>query len=371
MMNTQMLMKASEWTAKARMLEEKTANLEAMVRAKNESAEKIRSVVSFLIAFTRWMKSPSAYIEGPLVRNFFEAMLGSTEVDFDAVRLTAVYCDRPENKFMVNASWNDLVNSLTIIASLTKLSSDFPGATFAGYKFAGINVQQKELDESPEAELVWFCGNRWVVVNFVAWRDKSFVDFDVNGICFSNEGFHMKNSGAVGFTDALEGIMAREASYVKRVDILQNNTFPTEKAVNRTTKQKWLGQIYDLISNKWLKIKQAGYTIVGKQPDMFIEKEEDCPITGRKPNYPCVNLQCGHSLSIMGYKGIIAANNEHTESVKCPMCRADLLIKFCDVKKSRVGWNIPDLPSTVAENSYKRGTIISRSLVSPDALEGL
>jgi hypothetical protein len=342
------------------------------VNKMNSTAEQVRNVLGFLIAFMRWMKSPSGYIEGPIIRNLFEFGFRMVEGDWSNVKVAAVYCDRPDNKFMVNASWNELVNNLTIIASLSKLGCDFPQTIFGSYKFCGINIGQKDLDESPEAELVWSCGNRYIIVNFVAWREKTFADFDVNAICFTNEGFQMKNSGSSSFLDALEGILHREAAYVKRADLLQSNSFPVDKCVSRAVKQKWLHQIYDLISNKWLKIKQAGYNIVGKQADMFIERVEECFLTGRKPNYPCVNLQCGHSISIMAYKGIIAANNDDTESIKCPMCRADLLIKFCDTKKTRMQISLPDLPKTTpAELPYKRGTTISKNLVSMDALEAL
>ncbi len=342
------------------------------INCHQSGVQSTKLALSFIIAFQRWMRSPTSFIEGPLIRNFFETLCGESHIDTATIRLTAVYCDRPENKFMVNASWNDLVNSLTIIASLTKLSIDFPGSNFGGWQFQGINVQHKEMDESPEAELVFNHGpNSWIVVQFLAWRDKSFVDFDVNGLCFCNEGFVMKNTGGFTACDALEGIINREASYVKRADILQNSSFPTEKSVSRNTKQKYLSAIYDLISNKWLKIKQAGYKIVGKQPDMYIEKEEECFVTGRKPNYPCVRLQCGHSLSIMAYKGIISSNNEYTESVKCPMCRADLLIKFSEIPKTKISLNIPEIPNTFDGMGHKRGTTISSTLLSSDALDGL
>ena len=330
----------------------------------SDSIYKIRSLTEFLIAFHRWMKSDTGFIEGVVVRNFFEILLGSvTKVDLDFVRLTAVYCDKPENRHLVSSSWSDLVNYLLVIAAVSKVAAvDQP--TFGGWRFSGITTTPREPDDSPASELIFTSSARTIVVTFLAWKDRCYNDFDVNCICFTGSGFGLKNHGSVGFGDVLEGIIHREASYVKRADVLQTNAFGTDKV---GVKQKNFMAIYELISNKWLKIRQAGYSIVGNQPQMYIETEEECIITGCKPNFPCIKFSCGHDLSLMAYKGIVY----NGENPRCPMCRENLTINFTTVEKTRAKVDLPDLPSLAAENFVKRGFSISRDLCSSSALESL
>ena len=60
--------------------------------------------------------------------------------------------------------------------------------------------------------------------------------------------------------------------------------------------------------------------------DFVVEKEQQCTITMVQPPYMKINLICGHGLSIMAIYGLVyIGGSNDTESIKCPLCRYNLI----------------------------------------------
>ena len=101
---------------------------------------------------------------------------------------------------------------------------------------------------------------------------------------------------------------------------------------------------------------------------IYIENKEECPLTSCSPPYPTVILECNHSVSLMGYNGIIEKSIcDDTESIRCPFCRADLKLKLVDKKQNN------NLEVNTSSLSYPLGSIIdtkkkfSTLLINKDA----
>ena len=129
------------------------------------------------------------------------------------------------------------------------------------------------------------------------------------------------------FFTFLNGVINKQVSFIKSLDKEQEFAFP-EYSLSREKKLKYINNIYNTISIPLLKILECGYSLIGRHPEIEIERKDDCPITGCKAPYPTVRLECNHTISLMAYKGIVGTYNEFSEAIKCPICRSDLKIAF-------------------------------------------
>ena len=69
----------------------------------------------------------------------------------------------------------------------------------------------------------------------------------------------------------------------------------------------------------------------------------------------------------MAYKGIINNENDDTESIRCPMCRKDLKIKFdLSIPTSLYNSNCKNLKFSMisSENFRKKSLLISEDAIS-------
>jgi hypothetical protein len=102
--------------------------------------------------------------------------------------------------------------------------------------------------------------------------------------------------------------------------------------IERSNKKIIWGKIIDIFLNMVDTLSEGYKTIdIGdNKMIMFgIEKNNQCSITSCSPPYIKIYMNCGHDLSLMALCGIIInGSSDDTESIKCPLCRADLYPKL-------------------------------------------
>ena len=124
-------------------------------------------------------------------------------------------------------------------------------------------------------------------------------------------------------------ISNRSFHIIPNIEYIQNLAFPAV-AIPAQQKLVFLNQLYQAISLYYIKLIDSGYQPNGFIPDMVTEFKNDCDITGSKPPYPLLTLQCNHKISLMAYKGLLinSTSLDSTEAIRCPYCRQDLKIKI-------------------------------------------
>lgn len=215
-----------------------------------------------------------------------------------------------------------------------------------------------------------------------AWSFKNYMDFSVNAIKFDHNGFSSlcnTNTNVINecqFVDVLDHIQHSHVKYVRKPETHQNDAFPTNSSLNRKLKTFHLNQLYELISERLINVMESGYNLIGRQPIMKVEVNDDCAITGCKAPYPCVQLQCNHFISIMAYKGLISLSGANNERLSCPLCRNVLFIKFQYVKESCTSQPIYEDINQLSRNFNnviynQQQDQLKHKFISKDALENL
>jgi hypothetical protein len=277
------------------------------------------------------------------------------------------------DKIKVASDFYDLLHilDLTLITS-EKNNSGIDPPTFSDYKLKNINklnfiTSTKEC--IPRAKLYFIKGNDSICVDIICWRFKEIVDFSVNNFMLTNNG--LQPFLEYSFLNYLENIYFQEAKYLFRPDLLQNLAFPTQTCLSRSEKSIHLSKMYNLISNRLLKLLPSDYKIIKHNP-IHIEQNDECVITGCKAPYPYVYLECGHKLSIMAYKGILFQTNDtDTQSLRCPLCRHDLKIKFDNsLHGHTTKYTIQDITKLQKELNIQQNLTDSK-FISREAIEHL
>jgi hypothetical protein len=210
----------------------------------------------------------------------------------------------------------------------------------------------------------------YINVDILAWKKNENVDFSVNSFIINNNGLVYNNDSKYEFIQYIQDITNNETCYIKDLKRYQDLAFPSQsESVPREVKVKHLKKLYNMISMTCLRIINNQYSIYGLVPEIEIESNEDCYLTSCKAPYPKVLLECDHWISLMGYRGILdKGENEFTQSIKCPLCRNDLKIKFTNKKNTDNSINIqPILNYLKTFETIKRS--MDLKLISNEAIE--
>jgi hypothetical protein len=334
----------------------------------------------FCVSFLQTTGSYSC-VYGSMVRKCFEMVLQLQNFESNNsigdvlqsdINILFNYQNNPD-KIKIASEFYDLLHvlDLTLLTS-EKNNTNIDVPTFSSYKLKNINklnfiTSTKEC--IPRAKLYFIKGNDSICVDILCWRFKEIVDFSVNNFMLTNNG--LQPFLEYSFLNYLENIYFQEAKYLFRPDLLQNLAFPTQTCLTRNEKSFHLVKMYNLISNRLLKLLPSDYKIIKHNP-IHIEHIEECEITGCKAPYPYIYLECGHKLSIMAYKGILFQTNDtDTQSLRCPLCRHDLKIKFDNsLHGHTTKYTIQDINKLQKELNLQQ-TINDSKFISKEAIEHL
>jgi hypothetical protein len=295
---------------------------------------RFKSRIEFVITFMRWL-SPFSGVIGSFVRRVFELAfhlesfkknnwIGETL----SSNIDIVYCYSHElpniNKLNIVQCFYDRIDQLSSLIQ-----------DFAGWKFEKRERLDSVEGVIPTIRLYFNKEVDTIAVDIYAWKPKNLSNFSLTDFALSQKGIvaHSKDNYNTDFFSFLNNLINKQVSFVKSLEHEQDSAFP-EFPVAREKKIKHINNIYNVISIPLLKLLECGYSLIGRHPEIEIEKKDDCSITGCKAPYPTVNLVCNHTLSLMAYKGIINTDNIFTEAIKCPFCRSDLKLKFKYTKES-------------------------------------
>jgi hypothetical protein len=327
--------------------------------------ERIRERYKFVIVFMKWL-GPDSILFGSFVRRVFELAFHLDTLDTNnwmaeplMSNIDIAFSEHNFSMQQVNTihSFYQKIESLRVSVEIDGWCLD---------KKVSVGLVENNI---PLMRLYFTREASTIVIDLYGWRPVNIIDFDLNGFKLSNSGLfsHYCNNNTDLF-EWLEHIINKTVKITKPIEECQRQAFPSMGSVPRVEKSLFLESMYNTISIPLLKLLEAGYKLIGRHPLITIQREEDCSITGCKAPYPCVTLCCGHTISMMAYKGIITTPVPYTESVKCPMCRSDLIIAFVNTSEN-VRVFKPDTRATKIVPKTQYATVISQ--VSRDAFENL
>ena len=308
--------------------------------------------LSACLAFLKFIDDKSCII-GSIIRNFFEFTLNNSEIGLGSnigdvskndvtILLTT---DSPKNRQHITSKFFTIINKLNYYVDQNRNNQMVVKPYFSNYQYIGIKSMNDFVDFNnytiPRQQLIFSNAFDNFIINFIAWKPSLSYTPSLELLSLNHKGFSFLTSIDTFFTYNLTIISMIEQIAHKQVYInhslskLQDNAFPNDKsAITRNNKVNYLLKMFYIIRDYYLPYMECNYTFSGNVPKIFIEKIEDCLITGCSAPYPVFILNCGHIISMMGYKGLITkGESEFSEAIKCPMCRKDLLIKFEEVKK--------------------------------------
>ena len=307
------------------------------------------------LSFLKFLDDKSC-IFGSFIRNFFEFILNNSEIKLAHTNTGDVTknnikilltSESPKNRQSVTIQFNEIINKLNYI-----LSQNGQNPSFVNYQYIGINDMTDLVDFNghivPRKTLVMSNQFDTFNIEFIAWKPSLSYALPLDLVAFNTRGFFVLTSMDTWFASELnllsifEQIINKQVAIMQPLTRLQDVAFPPDKSsVPRTTKVNYLMKMFNIIKNSYLSFMECSYTFSGIVPKIIIEKIEDCPITGCSAPYPVFILNCGHTISLMGYKGLICkGDTEFSEAIKCPMCRKDLTISFDNVIKNIFSYDI-------------------------------
>lgn len=333
----------------------------------------------FITSFLQTLgKNSCAY--GSTIRKMFECLLQYSNFEANNqlgdmlnsdINILFYYLPNHTDKLTLSTQFFNLLHKLDSIRTLSeKYESGVHTPTFYGYKLVSLNTSLNHTENNeiiPRAKLYFVKKTDSVCIDIICWRYKEIVDFSVNNFIINSNG--IQPLFEYNFLQYLENIFFKETRFIHRPDILQSYAFPINTCLSRKDKTIFLSKMYNLISTRYIKIKSSDYSIV-KNTATFTETSEECSITGCKAPYPYVILQCNHKISLMAYKGILQqTSDEDTQSIRCPMCRADLKVKFECVFEKTLEYKMINIDEYI--NSSNTTTLQDNKYVSREALEQL
>jgi hypothetical protein len=334
------------------------------------------------LSFLKFLDDKSC-IFGSFIRNFFEFTLNNSEIGLahtntgdvtkNNVRILLT-SDNPKNRQNVTIRFNEIINKLNYILDQNRQSPNCSKPSFVNYQYVGISDMTDLIDFNghiiPRKTLVMSNIFDTFNIEFIAWKPSLAYTLPLDLVAFNTRGFFVLTSLDTWFASELNLVSIFEQIINKQVTItqplirLQDVAFPQDKSpVTRNTKVNYLMKMFNIIKSSYLPFMECSYTFSGAVPKIIIEKIEDCPITGCSAPYPVFILKCGHSISLMGYKGLICkGDTEFSEAIKCPMCRKDLTIAFENIIKNTFSYD--KRLDTLEINSTK---LFNQMLLSEDA----
>ena len=255
--------------------------------------------------------------------------------------------------------------------------NDHQTPDFNGFKIFSVKLKVDVLDDNgkviPRAILHFKNKHEEkILVKLIAWREKDNVDYSINSCILNKDGILVNpQTGIVSFYEYLENLVNSETTCIPLLNAYQDNAFPILTSIPRESKVVFLTKLYDFIKNRSLRAIESGFSLVGVIPAIRIEIKEECHLTSCSPPYPVLELECGHWISMMGYKGLIDKGDvECSEAIRCPMCRGDLKIKFITQRETVSRFQYLDFTRYLKKEGEQKRSF-DPFLISQDSLEQL
>jgi len=349
-----------------------------------------KNKILFLICFLNFL-GDQACAYGSIVRKFFDyslrfekaSILSSGNITHD---INVVFMgQRSHNRARTARDFYNIIRILEQTLLYQHINKDCKDMRFGSYKLISIEVMsdlQDDLSKIIPRAVLHFMGEYKnsenlticdkVMVKLQGWFDQPTIDYSVNSCVLTKNGIQLMTQHSItSFYDFIENLCYNQTSSMINLEIYQENAFPKNTSVTRDIKSMFLRKIYNFIVDRYLRVFESGFQIVGYCPSIFIESKEECHLTSCRAPYPCLMLECGHNISLMGYKGIIEKGDvDGTESIRCPMCRSDLKIKFNHQAESKTFFEQYDF-GRILITEVERKRTFDQHFVSQDSFEHL
>lgn len=341
--------------------------------------DKINVSISLITLIESICKNSNVTIFGSFTRNMIEKILMNNSEngfgdpinhDIDIIIFDDIDAFNKDKKYFY-----DIITLFKIIAHnpIYNLDTDF-------YGYLIIDVDEKTLREEDISEHNGY-GKKYLLniphYNIIMKKGENIIKFDLLGYKVKNNKFLWNNEYNVNslllnsdgifiatrdsknsFLNILNGIQTREViCNIDYESILSNFLTRT-----RQEKIQIINQIIWFLTYR-IKILSLGYKKITsnyKFFDYYIEKDEQCDITGNEAPYIKIKLNCNHNISLMALAGIPnIRTSEWSESIKCPFCRSDIELKLIDIPPTEI--IIPKLPrkELIKINDYEITDIIT------------
>lgn len=304
------------------------------------------------ISFLKFVDERSC-MTGTFVRKIFEFVFNNNELCLDnevgnvqnvPIRILMT-SDVPRDRQTQTIRYYEIINKLNYFVrdgSLT--SSIFP--KIMNYEYVGMNDTSDLIDYSnyviPRKQLICKNSHDSFIIEFLAWRPSLAFIPSIDLISVNRYGFFIMTSTDtfnnvtkfVNTFSIFEQIINKQVVFNQSLFKIQEMAYP-DIPIARVSKVNYLMKMYNIVKEHYIPLIESNYSFCGHFPVIESEKKDDCPITGCSPPYLYFVLECGHKVSLMGYKGIVCkGDSEFSESIKCAMCRKDLIIKFNSATQS-------------------------------------
>lgn len=187
-------------------------------------------------------------------------------------------------------------------------------------------------------------------------------DINVNTLCMTRDGIKSRSD----FFESIKSISDRTG--IIKINMEQMKDDLETKTLSFNDKSKIYNRIVNFMGFR-TKILSVGYEQIQsdeKMVDIFIETTDPCSITSAKAPYTCINMECGHPLSVMAFSGLVnIKSSEYTEQILCPTCRAKLLPKMINKKPTSIEFPDPSIVSRIFQTGHSRRGSISIVIPKP------
>jgi len=203
--------------------------------------------------------------------------------------------------------------------------------------------------------------NNYIIIDLLAYPIDSSEydiskDIDVNTLSLTRDGIQTKSD----FLSVINSISKRHG--VMQINMKQMIEDLETKSLTFNAKAKIYNQIVNFMGFR-TKILSVGYNKIYSDEqigDFYIEKENNCPVTGCRAPYVCIQMKCGHPLSVMALSGMANIQaSEYSEFVGCPSCRAKLIPAMKEQKTPSIEFPDPSVVSKIFTSGESRRNSIS------------
>jgi hypothetical protein len=318
------------------------------------SLDLIKERWAFFNEFLYYLKSNSA-VTGTFYKEWITTQFSNTNSSLSS-SYKVIYHVLQEDKYLHNFKFKnqierqfvDLVYKIKLLIQDPK--TDFKSIQLHQYLIKEIEIQYSNLVSIPSALLTFFHQNQndTFTIHLKAWNDPTDLpSLTIDSIwMYKNE---IKSCYEyLTLTKVHQHLLTKQLYLIKNIRLLQESAFPgSSYTVSKLYKTKYLEELYEILVE--LLPYLESYVFQGIYPDLFIQTQEECPITGVSAPYPSLRLQCKHLISVMAYKGLIQKHLQ--QDLKCPYCRAPALIQMID--KSTDSLDIV-IPSSITKSKLNR-----------------
>jgi len=206
--------------------------------------------------------------------------------------------------------------------------------------------------------------NSYVIIDLLAYPIKSeeydiSKDINVNVLSLTRDGIQSNTN----FLTTINSISKHHG--IMQINMKQMIDDLDTKTMIFSEKSKIYNQIVNFMGLR-TKILSVGYDKIysdNQMGDFYIEKNIQCPITGCRAPYVCINMRCNHPLSVMALSGMVNIQpSEFSEFIGCPTCRAKLIPAMKDEKTPTIEIPDPSIISKIFTSGESRRNSISISI---------